>query len=101
MKQLTLTDQLNIIRIDQASVNLLGLMRTNPEANRYQLNLHALLGNFKSSVVGCGCIRPASCGWCRTKVEDEVHWSEKIDDLLDEARREAQDEREQRDTDAE
>lgn len=91
MKQLTVTDRLNIIRIDQASVNLLGLMRTNPDANQYQLDLHALLGNFKSSVVGCGCIRPTSCGFCRTKVEDEVHWSEKMDDLLDEAREEYND----------
>lgn len=91
---MNLTQQLNCIRIDQASVNILSLMRTAPNANKYQIELHTLLGNFKSTVVGCGCVRPTSCGLCRTKVEDEIYWSEKMDDLLDEARREDQDNRE-------
>lgn len=99
MKPLTIADRINIIRLDQMSLDVLAMMQSNPEANEYQIPLHELLGNFKASIVACGCIRPISCGTCRTRVEDEVYWSEKIDDLLDEARQEAQDEREQNNTD--
>lgn len=99
MKPLTLTDRINIIKLDKMSLDILSMMPSVPQANIYQIELHELLGNFKATIIGCKCIRPSSCGSCRTRVEDEVYWSEKLDDLLDEARQEAQDEREQNDLD--
>ena len=88
-----------IALIDRTSRDFVLLMGDTNLFDKYQIEMHELLGNFKSTAVGCGCIRPSSCGSCRTIVEDEIHWQEKMEDLLDEARREAQDERDYNDTD--
>jgi predicted Rdx family selenoprotein len=88
-----------IALIDRTSRDFVLLMGDTDIFNRHQIEMHALLGNFKATAIGCGCIRPSSCGSCRTIVEDEIHWQEKMEDLLDEARREAQDERDYNDTD--
>jgi len=77
--------------IDRTSLDFVMLMGETDLFNPLQLAMHELLGNFKSTAVGCGCIRPISCGSCRTIVEDEVYWQEKMDELLDEARQEDKD----------
>lgn len=100
MKQiLSIQDQLALMKLDQAAVSLLHLVESHPHVEQPQLDIQSTIGQVRAAIIECGCKRPSSCGSCRSKVEDEVYWSEKIDDLLDEAKREAQDEREQRDTD--
>jgi len=92
---LTNQQRLSMAKIDKTSVEMLSLMRTSSNSNHLQLKLHELLGNFKSSVVGCGCIRPASCTFCRTEVEQELYYLEwrdhMMDDILDQARNEYDD----------
>jgi hypothetical protein len=85
--------------IDRTSLDFVMLMGETDLFNPLQLAMHELLGNFKATAVGCGCIRPHSCGLCRTIVEDEVYWQQKCEDLLDEARQEDRDERGYNDTD--
>lgn len=75
-----------IALIDRTSRDFVLLMGDTSLFDKHQVEMHALLGNFKATAVGCGCIRPSSCGSCRTMVEDEIHWQEKMEDLLDEAR---------------
>lgn len=60
-------------------------MQSHPEVDQHQLEAQNVIGKMRAEIVGCGCIRPSSCGSCRSIVEDEVYWSEKIDDILDEA----------------
>jgi hypothetical protein len=74
--------------IDRTSRDFVMLMGETDLFDSLQLAMHELLGNFKATAVGCGCIRPISCGSCRTIVEDEVYWQQKCEDLLDEARQE-------------
>lgn len=81
-------DIIALTMLDIVSMRIIDLMRTHPEVNHYQLETQEQLGRIKAGIVDCGCQRPSSCGSCRTKVEDEVYWSEKIDDLLDEAKNE-------------
>lgn len=100
MKQiLSIQDQLALIKLDLAAVTLLRIIESHPHIEQPHLDMQSAIGQMRAEVIECGCKRPSSCGSCRSKVEDEVYWSEKIDDILDEAKREAQDEREQRDID--
>ncbi len=94
MKQiLSIQDQLALMQLDRMAVQVLGLIDSHKHIEQPQLDLQAAIGQMRSAIIECGCKRPSSCGSCRSKVEDEVYWSEKIDDILDEAKREAQDER--------
>lgn len=80
-----------IALIDRTSRDFVLLMGATDIFNKHQIEMHALLGNFKATAVGCGCIRPSSCGSCRTIVEDEIHWQEKMEDLLEEAKQDYND----------
>jgi len=78
-------DQLALTLLNWVGAKTLNLMQTHPESNETQLKLQETLGQMRADIIQCGCKRPSSCGSCRSAVEDEVYWSEKIDDILDEA----------------
>lgn len=76
--------QLISLFLDRTSRSFLMLM-DNSRFDHLQIGIQQMLGDFKAINVECGCTRPQSCGSCRTTVEDEIYWGEKMDDLLQEA----------------
>ena len=82
---LTPQDKYALVVLDWVASKKLQLMQSHPEVDQHQLEAQNVIGKMRAEIVGCGCKRPSSCGSCRSIVEDEVYWSEKIDDILDEA----------------
>ncbi len=81
-------DKLALTVLDIASMRVLNLMQTHPETNKFQIEIQEQFGKMRAAIIDCGCIRPSSCGSCRSTVEDQIYWSEKMDDLIEEARNE-------------